>query len=52
MQFSNSWGKLYLGTNKYPKLLLFKLRAHHLETMWKETGIVIQQQGDHYKYTY
>lgn len=30
------------GTNKYPKLLLFMLRAHNLEMMGKETDLDIQ----------
>lgn len=33
---------VHLGTNKYLKLLLFKLRAHNLEMMGKETGLDIQ----------
>lgn len=33
---------MHLGTNKYPKLLLFKLRAHNLEMMGKETVLDIQ----------
>lgn len=31
-----------LGTNKYPTLLLCKLRSHYLETTGKQTGLVTQ----------
>lgn len=30
---------MHLGTKKYPKLILFNLRAHHLEMIGKVTGL-------------
>lgn len=33
---------MHLGTNKYPTLLLCKLTSHYLETIGKQTGLVIQ----------
>lgn len=33
---------MHLGTNKYPTLLLYKMKSYYLETTGKQPGLVIQ----------